>query len=172
MSVRAPYEGHYKENKLASIVLPIDPDLFGALSEVMHWGGVDFSKKEELHVTLIRVQHASELSGRSPEEIASFFNSFVEDNPIILGSLLNDLRQATEGGNKTILVRCTAQNLDELFAALNRTFGIAVPVQPAHITLYSVEHNKGIHVNSDAKMESLEHVDLPEFDEALRRLHL
>lgn len=170
--IRSPYEAHYKNDELVSIVLPIDPALFGDLPEVVTWNGVEFSKKVEFHVTLIHVQQASELSGASREETALLFDSFVEKNPIAFLSLLNDIRQAEEGKNKTILARCIVSNIDELFAHLNTQLKIAMPVQPAHVTLYSVEYNRGIHVNSNEKMESLDRVQLPELEVALSKVKI
>ena len=170
IDVRSPYEAHFKNDELASIVLPMDSVLFDALPQVVSWNGLELSKKEEFHMTLLHVQQASELSGRPREETASLFNSFVGKNPIECLSLSNDLRYAEEGANKTILVRCIVSHVDGLFADLNRTFAIAMPVQPAHVTLYSLEKNKGIHINSDEKMGGLERVHLPELEAALAKI--
>ncbi len=76
-------------------------------------------------------------------------------------SFLNDFRYVEEKAKKTIIVRCLVSNLDKLFAELRRVFGVTMETQPAHITLYTLQKNAGIHINSMALMESLERVRLP-----------
>ena len=45
-----------------------------------------------------------------------------------------------------------------------------MPTQAAHVTLYTLQRNAGIHINSDEKMERLERVHLPELERGFATL--
>ena len=169
MSVRVPYN---QSEESGSIRLGLGSGIFAPFPSEITWNGLQLVKKEEFHVTLLHARETPRLTHVSNEELASFFDSFVERNPIGLLSFLDDCRYVEEYGKKTILVRCTASNLEELFAACNDAFRVQLPTQPAHVTLYSLERSVGIHINSGEKMEGLEHVHLPELEAALREVRL
>ncbi len=160
----------YGQNEQGSIYLSLDANLFSAFPQEVEWKGVRLSKKDEFHVTLLHAKQTPELSHIPNERLASLFESFVERNPMKFESFLEDLRFIEEGADKTIVARCAVSNLNELFAELNKSFGARLPVQAAHVTLYTLEKNKGIYINSDQQMENSERVRLPELETALSKI--
>lgn len=169
MNIRAPYLGHIKNEHIASIVLPIDDRQSVSFPRAVSWKNVRLDIKDEFHVTLLNVGTASALSQRPREDIVSFFNAYAARRPIALVSFADDFRYVEKDVRKTILVRCVVSNLNLLFEELNRTFEIDMPMQPAHVTLYTLQKNVGIHVPSIEVMERLERVYLPVLEEALPR---
>ena len=169
MSVRAPYS---QNETSGSIRLALDPEIFGHFLSEVHWNSRKLVKKEEFHVTLLHAKATPKLTHVPNEELASFFELFVENNPIELVSFLDDFRYVEEDEKRTIIVRCMVSNLAELFIAFNTVFEVQLPTQPAHVTLYSLEKSVGIHINSDEKMESLERVHFPDLEAALKKLSL
>jgi len=163
MSVRVPYG----QNEQGSIWLSLDPRLFEAFPREVIWNNTQLTKKDEFHITLLHAKSASELANVPNEEVASFFNSFVETHPVKLLSFIGDFRYVEEEEKKTVVVRCIVSNLNGLFLLFNRTLHVQLPVQAAHVTLYTLQKNAGIHINSDEKMESLQRVGLPELSAAL-----
>lgn len=167
MSVRAPYS---QNEESGSIRLGLDSRLFSLFPSEVTWNSLRLVKKEEFHVTLLHTKSTSNLAHVSNEELASFFDAFVANSPIKFLSFIDDFRYVEEDEKRTIAVRCAVSNLGELFAAFNTAFGIQLPKQPAHVTLYSLDKKVGIHINSEEKMESLERVRLPELEAALSKI--
>ena len=167
MSVKVPYS---QNEESGSIRLGLNSGIFAPFPSLVTWNGLQLVKKEEFHVTLLHAKYSTELAGVANDELAVFFDSFVIKNPIELISFIDDLRYVEEDDKKTILVRCAASNLEELFVAFNAPFGVQLPTQPAHVTLYSLDKAVGIHINSDEKMESLERVRLPELEASLSKI--
>jgi len=169
MSVRAPY-GQNEES--GSIRLGLDSRLFNPFSAEVMWNSFRLGKKEEFHVTLLHAKQSSKLAEVPNDDLAAFFNSFVEESPISLISFIDDFRYAEEQEKKTIVIRCIVSNLNKLFVLFNQTYQVQLPVQATHVTLYTLQKNAGIHIGSDEEMGRLQRVNLPELDAALRATSL
>lgn len=169
MSVLAPYK---EKAGSESIWLPVSEKLFVDFPEKIVWDGVSLQRKSEFHVTLLQVKNVAALADASSAEAIDFFNTFVARKPIEFVSIFNDFRYAKESEKKVILVRCVVSHIEELFAALNDTFDINVPIQPPHVTLYTLQRDAGIHINSLDAMEHLERVRLPQLDVAFTSLEI
>lgn len=158
-----------------AISLGLEERIFAEFPDSVEWAGNTLTKKDEYHVTICKgdeVYNAAQLNlPEGEEKLLAFFKTFVAERPIALQSFLSDFHYATDDarGRKTIIIRCTMRNLEEFFSALNKKFNIEMPTQPAHITLYALERNEGIHINNVEKMESLERVELPELSTALSK---
>lgn len=164
--LRDPYE----QDEQGSTRLSLDPKIFDAFPQTISWRGAQLQKKDELHVTLMHPKSLPELADVPNEKLASFLASFVEKTPIELTSFLDDFRCAKEGENQTIVVQCTVSNLSELFTRFNQEFSAALPVQAAHVTLYTLQKNRGIYINDTETMEGLDRVHLPELEAAFSKL--
>lgn len=149
------------------IGLKVDESLFADFPATVEWKGDILLKKDNFHVTICRGENIFTAAGLNLEEgeekLLSFFNSFVEKRPITLLSFLDDFRYAVdeERDRKTVVIRCTVSNLSEFFLELNSSFGINLPVQPAHVTLYTLQKNLGIHIPSEEVMNAFPVVGLP-----------
>ena len=169
MSPRPPYQ---LVNTYIGLSLPAM--MFADFPESVEWASNTFKKKSEFHSTICKGEEVfttASLEQQTGEpKLLALFNSLVEQAPILLESFLDDFRFAQEEEKKSIVVRCKLSNLGTFFDELNATFKINIPMQPAHVTLYTLEGKPGIHINSDEKMESLERVRLPELEAALSKI--
>lgn len=180
MMVSKPYREFRKQDSLDSIWFPIEPSPFDAFSATVVWDNQKLIKKDTFHFTVLHVETACELMraagglqhASAEEKVTAFFNTFVEKHPIDLVSFQDDFRYAQKDEKRTVVVRCIASNLTEFFAELNHTFGIDMPIQPTHVTLYTLQKNVGIHIPSDEVMNSLPNVNIPELAKALKGVHI
>lgn len=164
------------------IGLPVDARVFAHFPEEIEWAGVSLTKKDKFHMTICRGDDvfalANEATGISPadaeEKLARIFNAFVEKSPIQISEFLNDFRYAkdTNEEKEAVLIRCKATHLLEFFDVLRKEFGIEIPLQPAHISLYVLEGKSGVHIPSENIMECLEKVSLPSLEGALAGLSI
>jgi len=159
-----PYRvGRNNEGTRFTIVLELPLGMFEALPATIEFDGGNFFKKKEFHVTLVHALASLE------ESLTSRFKAFVEAHPIALLGFDTDIRVAEKDVNRSIIVRCTVACLDELFIEL-RAAGFDLPLQPAHVTLYSIVDNVGIAIDSIAEMESLPQVKIPALEAALSEI--
>lgn len=175
-----PLQAPYQQNEQGSTRLALDPMIFIAFPRTISWKGEQLHMKDELHATIMHPKSLPELAEVQNDRFASFLASFVQKNPVRLSAFLNDFRCASEegpsisvgAGNRTIVVRCTLSNLPELFSRFNKEFKVNLPLQAAHVTLYTLQKNRGIYINDEKTMETLERVHLPELEAALRNTHV
>ncbi len=171
--IREPYQ--YVQTYIG---LPVDATVFAAFPQTISWQGEKLLKKDDFHVTICkgadiftkaRIEHII-----GEKKLFELFNVFIESCPIRLLSFSDDFRfvQDDARGRKAIVVRCQMSNLNELFFKLNHEFEIEMPIQPAHVTLYTLQKNIGIHIPSEEAMAVLLIVDIPELKTALANVRL
>lgn len=177
---QAPYE--YKSGYIG---LSVEASVFGAFPETIEWGGNVLTKRDNFHMTICCVNNperddcAVALAERrgiersvAEDRVLRLFNSFVARQPIDLVSYSDDFRFAVDErrGRKSVVIRCVARGVEEFFIELNRDLGIDMPIQPVHVTLYTLEKNLGIHIPNGAAMEHTGKVPLPELESAFKTL--
>lgn len=149
---------------LAGLELP------GELPEALEAAGNTFVRKPEFHITLLPVERTAARidEGRVEElrpQIADEFYQFVGNQPLTEYELIDDLRlvEASET-NKTIIVLAALKGIDELFSTLSSKHGVEIPIQPIHITLYTLPQDRiGIPINSYEELERMSQpIELPE----------
>ena len=64
-----------------------------------------------------------------------------------------DFRHVKREERETIVAMVAMPGLAELFARLSAKYGVQLPVQPAHITLYALQPDAGIGLFSQAELE-------------------
>lgn len=141
--------------------LELPSSLFESLPDTVSVNDTTLNKKSEFHVTLV---HAHERD----DEIRALFDRFVKEHPIRLLSFDDDVRHAAKDGKETILVRCTVSNLEVLFQKMREDIGINLPVQPTHVTLYTLPLRRGVAIDSAEEMEALSRVSIPEISAFVR----
>ena len=147
------------------IMLPLSADMFEHFPNTVEYGGEILHKKSEFHVSLVCAKE--NITTISKDELASFFDGFVNKTPISFNSFNDEFRFVVKDERKTVILSCIINNLEEFFVALNQEFGIKMPTQPAHVTLYTLQKEIGIGINSDEEMESTEEIQIPELSKAL-----
>jgi hypothetical protein len=153
----------------------LSPEKFAAIPEEVNVNGKIFHKKNEFHITMINGRECAgkiaEQTGQSVSEVVQelliLFSKYLSNNEIILHAYEDDLRLAISDTAESIAVRCRVEGLEGYFQILKDTYGIAFPIQPAHVSLY-IHTETAVGINSDEQMEAFEKVEIPEIQKNLR----
>ena len=131
------------------------------LPESIEFEGDLFIIKSEFHITLLSVENAAKIIDASNFEILKLeivndFHNFVKETPLVDYELLEELRLVNVEGNKTIIVMTKLHGIENLFNTLSQKYGAEIPVQPTHITLYTLPPDTfGIPINSYEELEKI-----------------
>ena len=149
--------------------VPVPSELFQNMPDTLAVDGTELKIKSEFHISLFELEHlasflvqATEKSFEEVQEnVLSIFSSYVAKKPMTFTGFLDDFRVVEKEERKSIVVRCQMENLNGFFEALESTFGASVYRQPAHVTIYTLGHNKGIGIHTVEEIESLPKLELP-----------
>jgi hypothetical protein len=86
--------------------------------------------------------------------ILDHFCNFVAKNDFSFLRFNGEFRLAKSEDRETIVARCEVTNLDKFTASLSGTLGIEIPPQPTHVTLYTLQPDLGIGLNSSVEIET------------------
>ena len=150
--------------------VPVPHELFQNIPDTLVVDGTELGIKSEFHISLFELEYlasflvsATEKSFEEVQEnVLSIFSSYVAKKPITLTGFLDDFRVVEKEERKSVVVRCQMENLNGFFEALESTVGASVYRQPAHVTIYTLGHNKGIGIHTNEEMESFRAIELPE----------
>jgi len=145
MNNKYPYQTGY-------IYIPIVLDKAG-MPQAIEIDGDKLDIKTDFHVSLVCVKDMITEHGEEIEQrVLRFFYAFVEENEVSLEGFTGEYRLAernTEGEyRKTIVGMCIVSNLDNFYSELNKHLGTNFDNQPTHVTLYTLDPNKGIGLNN------------------------
>lgn len=131
------------------------PDTIIVEGETLH-------KKSSFHVSLVCVKDILSKNPGIEQEVLDGFCSFAEKKDISLVRYTGEFRFARHEERRTLVALCEVSNLRELSESLGRKLGMILPSQPTHVTLYTLQPDAGIGLNSHADMESKSiSVDVP-----------
>jgi ribonuclease BN (tRNA processing enzyme) len=83
------------------------------------------------------------------------FCDFTKNHDISITGYRNEFRFVTQDEKRSVIIMVNVSNLDNFFALLNRKYDLKVEVQPAHVTLYTLQPDIGIYLTSSGDMEKL-----------------
>lgn len=109
--------------------------------------------KSSFHVSLVCVKDIVDKYGGDEKRILELFCSFIKDNEIEFLEYTGEFRFAENVDRKTLVALCKISNLEELFIFLRRELVLDIPLQPTHVTLFTLQPDLGIGLNSQADME-------------------
>ncbi len=87
------------------------------------------------------------------DEILSLFCAYAKDHEILFVRYTGEFRFAETMDRKTIVTLCEISNLDAFFAYAEQELKISIPLQPTHVTLYTLQPEMGIGLNSEEEMQ-------------------
>lgn len=127
------------------------------LKEEFFYQGERFFLKDEFHISLLCVKNIlNEHLEINEERILKAFCEFENKNKSLsFYALSGELRLVKKGERKSIIALCQVSFLEEFFIFLRERLGIQIDTQPTHITLYTLQKNKGIGVNNQQDLENL-----------------
>ena len=144
------------------------------LPETIQVSGMALTRKSEFHCSLLCVKClTSELEqrGQTPDQAAasllSIFSELTKTQPLLFVGLTGELRLIKKDDRHTLVAMCEISGLRRVFQLLNAQLDMSIPLQPAHITLYTSEPDKGIGISS---IEELENMSQPLAEPEVMRL--
>lgn len=132
------------------LALPVE---IGELPESISIEGKTLYKKPSFHVSLLCVRDLIEKHGDLGERILDLFCSFIRENDISFVMYTGEFRLAKSEERESIIALCEVSNLEEFSDSLGHELGIEIPPQPTHVTLYTLQPDVGIGLNSPTAME-------------------
>jgi len=110
-------------------------------------------KKDHFHVSLLCVKNLLESNPKIESDVIQHFCDFTKDNEITFAGFTGEFRVATRDERKSVVAMCIVTNLDKLIDYLSEKLGMPIEQQPAHVTMYTLQQNRGIGLNSRAELE-------------------
>lgn len=124
--------------------------------------------KPEFHISLVWVGRLSEMvdaqnKEKIQDEMIKAFDQFTEEYLLRNYEFTEELRLVKKGNQKTIIAMAEVPNLDIFFEGLRQKYEVEFPLQPTHITLYTLPTDKiGIGILSHNELEKYsEPIDIP-----------
>lgn len=142
--------------------------------ETLDFEGVKFLKKSAFHVSLMCVKNILRTHPDLEDRTLQLFCEFQKGCTLSIRCFTDELRLVTDEdrGRKSIISMCVVENLDTLRIYIEEELGISIDAQPTHVTLYTLEENMGIGVNSFVELtEKSEVIEIPELLECVRSLN-
>jgi hypothetical protein len=136
------------------IALPVEIE---DLPKTIDINGKTLLVKSSFHVSLVCVKNIVSKYGEDFEQkVIEFFCDFVSKNKIYSLNYVDEFRYAIdkETGRETVIVICNVSNIKEFFESLNKEYGFDLEMPPTHITLYTLEQDKGIGLNTGSDLET------------------
>ncbi len=126
------------------------PFEINGLPEKMKVEGVELQVQTSFHVSLLCLKDILEKypDKVSEEEIIKTFCEFVSKNDVSFLKIKNEFRFVEFEERKSLVVMCDISGMDDLFQVLQNKFDVRIPLQPTHITLYTLKQNEGIGMTS------------------------
>lgn len=119
--------------------------------------------KSSFHASLLCVKNIlAEQNKELEQKIIESFCKFASENDISFVKFTGEFRFSEFEERKTILARCEISNLEKFSNQLSKELNIEIPTQPTHITLYTLQSDLGIGLNSFTELEEKSRViDIP-----------
>lgn len=165
LTARHTYGGGY-------ISLPIS--LPNDLPKTITYRDEVYHLKDEFHISLVCVKRLRTMVEDLGPEIAEnkmmhLFKEFNSTSTLDKYNLTGELRHVTKDERKTIAAMTHVDELNELFDFINSRLNASFAVQPGHVTLYTLQPNKGIGILNDKEIiELTEAASIPELSAKLK----
>lgn len=135
--------------------------------------GLELTLKHEFHISLISPTIVAALInprhiGIEEQDIITDFKTYTASYPLHDFVLTKDYRLAIKDELKTVVVMAEVPGLKRFFSHLCTKYDANFPVQPTHMTLYTLKPDGGIGMISLEQLETYsKSIDLPELEHAV-----
>jgi len=145
------------------------PVVINDLPQVIEIEGVRLQRKNSFHVSLVCVKVILAKKSDVEQVVLDEFCRFANINDISFIRYTGEFRLAEHEDRRSLVALCEVSNLNEFLESLSIKLGIDIPHQPTHVTLFTLQPEMGIGINSPTDMEvkSTEIAMPPEIKEAL-----
>ncbi len=128
------------------------PIALEGLPETITVGGQALKRKSTFHVSLLCVKELLLKKAATEQTILDQFCFFTKDHDISFIKFTGEFRHARDSERQTLIALCEVSSLKEFFTALAGHLGIEIPPQLTHVTLYTLQPELGIGLNSAEEM--------------------
>ena len=147
-----PYHNH--DNGYVSLVIKDFVDL----PETITVRRKTLFRKSEFHVSLLALKNILPLMNTvdakvNEDDLVQDFLDYQKDVELSEYSLTSQLRYVARGERETVVVMVDVPNLGGLFEKLRKKYKVDLPIQPTHITLYTLQPEAGIGILSNNELE-------------------
>jgi len=125
-------------------------------------------KKDELHISLMALKHLVPMinigtNNVSEDDLVQDFLDYQSTTDLSQFQPSNIFHYVKRDERESIVIMADVPNLEGLFEMLRAKYGVDLPIQPTHITLYTLQPEAGIGILSQNELErDSKRVDLPE----------
>ncbi len=141
------------------IALPVSIE---ALPEQITVAGVTLLRRTSFHVSLVCIGELMRKYNISianlPAKVADDFCMFTKTNDISLTRYTDVFRFVESEERKTIVVMCEVTNLERFFDHINHKYELTLPYPPTHVTLFTLQQDKGRFLVDDDDISRLSRV--------------
>jgi hypothetical protein len=151
MHISYPYKYDYGYIGLADIQIDVLP-------ESVTVEGSTLLRKIEFHISLLHVEGIAQLIDAThavsiEAELVERFATYITDHDLSHYGSIKHFRLVERADRKSLILMTEVPGLVEFFNELSEAYAVDLPVQPTHITLYTLQPDKGIGLLSDAELE-------------------
>ena len=129
------------------------PVMLDNLPDAVFVQGETLQKKSSFHVSLLCVKDILANNPDSEQDVMETFCAFVADQDISFIRYMGEFRFVQHEERKTLVALCEVSNLSEFSSVLGKKLKMEIPPQPTHVTLYTLQPDIGIGLNSSVDME-------------------
>lgn len=137
------------------IALPLE---LKRIPETIEVDSIILHRKDEFHISLLCVKNILENLPNAEEQILKSFCEYVQEKNISFVKFTGEFRFAEKEERKTVVALCEMENLKEFFNRLSAELSVTIPHQPTHVTVYTLQPNAGIGLNSPEDLVVLSRV--------------
>ena len=116
-------------------------------------GGDTLLKQDHFHVSILCVKNILENHPDIEQDIIDHFCDFTKANELKFAGFTREFRFANDAERKSVVALCKVSNLDAFTDYLSEKIGVKIAHHPAHVTIYTLQSNAGIGLNSREEME-------------------
>ena len=131
-------------------------EIKGVPSEV-HLNGMTMYRKSEFHVSILALKHMIPLiaaTGKQATE-SQLVLDFKQLQPRLKLSqceLMQEFRFVARDVRRAVIAMVKVPGIEHLFELLGAKYGLELPVQPVHVTLFTLQPNAGIGIFSQKEL--------------------
>jgi len=133
------------------------------LPDTLDIEGNTLLKKNHFHVSLLCVKNIFEVKPDIENKILNLFCDFIKEKELRFEGFTNEFRTANADKRKSVVALCNISNLNTFADYLSDKIDVKVAHQPAHVTIYTLQPNAGIGLNSKDELQTKSKpVDVPD----------
>lgn len=129
------------------------------IPETINVEGLTLFRKSKFHVTLVALGNIIEKHGVTIPDFlergVADFCEFVREHEVVLLRFREEFHFAVEGERRSLVAMCDVSNLVPFFDLMNAKYDLDVAYPPTHVTLYTLQPDKGIFLTDQEDLEKM-----------------